>query len=71
MLRAFVSIEGEFTMPKGLKYAVAIAGVLAFAGVALAASGGSGVIHSCYSKKSGALRVLVHGRCRRSERAVA
>jgi hypothetical protein len=44
---------------------------LACAGVAIAAGGSSGELHACASKRSGALRLLSHGKCKRSEREVS
>jgi hypothetical protein len=44
---------------------------LACAGVAVAASGSSAALHACASKRTGALRLLAHGKCKRSEREVS
>jgi hypothetical protein len=63
----------------GLKFAsrqirplIAVVVLLACGGVAIAAaSGGSSSVQACYAKRGGALRVLTHGKCKRSERAIA
>jgi hypothetical protein len=41
------------------------------AGVAIAAGGSSPELHACASKRTGALRLLSHGKCKHSEREVS
>jgi hypothetical protein len=48
----------------------AVVAILAGAGIAIATSSGA-VINGCVNKKSGVLRIVRGGRCKKSERAIA
>ncbi len=62
-------LRAEMNRLRSLIVLVVIA--LACAGVAIAAGGSSGELHACASKRTGALRLLSHGKCRHSEREVS
>lgn len=62
-------LRAEMNRVRSLIVLVVIA--LVCAGVAIAAGGSSGELHACASKRTGALRLLSHGKCRRSEREVS
>lgn len=60
-------------LPSGWTAVATVATVLTVAGLAVAAiRSSSGTIHSCYSKRNGALRIVKAGtKCKSSERALA
>jgi hypothetical protein len=47
---------------------IAIVVALACGGAAIAATSSSGALHACANKRTGALRLLTHGKCKHSER---
>jgi hypothetical protein len=49
----------------------AIIAALACAGVAIAANSSSGALHACANERTGALKLLTHGKCKHSEREVS
>jgi hypothetical protein len=66
-----VSKRLKFTV-RHAKPLAAVLVLLACAGVAFAdGDGGSGALRACAAKRGGQLRLLTHGACKRSERAVA
>jgi hypothetical protein len=62
-------LRAEMNRVRSLIVLVVVA--LVCAGVAIAAGGSSGQLHACASKRTGALRLLSHGKCKRSEREVS
>jgi hypothetical protein len=58
-------------MNRSQQMIVLVVAVLVGAGVAIAASSSSGSLHACANKRTGALRLLSHGKCKHSERQVS